>query len=220
MIRRGTWIALVVLLALVGLSILLRDRETKTAAATTPTQGLSPLFDSRHGEPSLISIASASGQAMELARNADGTWVLEAPEPGEADQGAAQAAATQIGALRILSTVNLEPEIIGLDAPAYTLTLKFDDGSTHILLIGSVTPITDGYYARLDGGPYQVVDKYGLDELIALVGAPPYQATPTPEETPSALPSSTPSSASSTPAGTTTIDTGDSQQSLGATATP
>jgi hypothetical protein len=157
---------------------------------------------------------------MELARNADGTWVLEAPEQAEADQGAAQAAATQIGALRILSTVNLEPEIIGLDGPAYTLTLKFDDGSTHILLIGSVTPITDGYYAQLDGGPYQVVDKYGLDELTALVGAPPYLATPTPEETPSAVPSSTPSSASSTPAGTTTIDTGDSQQSAGATATP
>ena len=121
---------------------------------------------------------------MELARNADGNWVLEAPEEAAADQAAAEAAATQIGALRILSTVDLSPEIIGMDAPAYTLTLKFDDGSKHTLLIGAITPITDGYYTQLNGGPYQVVDKYGLDALIGLLDAPPYLATPTAQGVP------------------------------------
>jgi hypothetical protein len=219
MIRRSTWIALALLLGLVGISFFLRDRQTKTAEVATPTQGLSPLLDNL-GEPSLIRIESAAGQTMELARTADGTWVLEAPEEAAADQAAAQAAATQIEALRILSTVDLSPEVIGLDAPAYKLTLNFEDGSTHSLLIGSVTPITDGYYAQLDGGAYQVVDKYGLDVLIELVGAPPYLATPTPDETPSAMPSATPLSASPGPAGSTVIESADSPEPAATTATP
>jgi hypothetical protein len=212
--------ALIVLLALVGFTFFLRDRQNKIAEAATPTQGLSPLFADVLGEPSLIRIESAATEGMELARNADGTWVLNAPEEAEADQAAAQAAATQIGALRILSTVGLEPEIVGLDDPAYTLTVRFDDGSTHTLLIGSVTPITDGYYTQLNGGAYQVVDKYGLDALIELVGAPPYLATPTPQETPSALPSATPWFASLPSAGTITMDAPDSQEPTTATATP
>lgn len=220
MIRRGTWIAIAILLALVGLSAILRDRQSKTADAATPTQGLRPLLGANLGEPSRIRIESAAGEATELARDADGAWVLDAPEAAEADQAAAQAAASQIGALRILSTVALAPDIIGLDAPAYTLALTFDDGSVHRLLIGSVTPITDGYYAQLDGGPYQVVDKYGLDELIGLLGAPPYLTTPTVEVTPSALPSATPITASSTPAGSTTADGAVSQEPAAATATP
>jgi hypothetical protein len=220
MIRRGTWIAIAVLLALVGLSYFLRDRQSKTAEAATPTQGLSPLFDAILGEPSRIRIESAAGQATELARNADGAWVLDAPEEVEADQAAAQAAATQIGALRILSTVDLAPEIIGLDAPAYTLILSFNDGSAHSLRIGSITPITDGYYAQLDDGPYLVVDKYGLDELIGLLGAPPYQTTPTAEVAPTAVPSATPITASPTPAGATTADGAASQEPVEATTTP
>jgi hypothetical protein len=220
MIRRGTWIALAVLLALVGLAFLLRDRQSKTVESATPTEGLSPLFDDQIGEPSLIRIESSAGQAVELDRNADGTWVLRVPEAAAADQAAAQAAATQIGALRILSTVSLSPEVIGLDAPAYKLILKFQDGSTHSLLIGSVTPITDGYYAQLDDGPFQVVDKYGLDVLIDLVGAPPYLATPTPMATPSAMPSSTPLSASPQPAEVTAMETAASQVPTEPTGTP
>lgn len=220
MIRRGTWIALAILLGLVGLSFLLKAQKTESAEAATPTEGLSRLFDDRLGVPSLIRIESATGQAVQLGRNEDGTWVLEVPEEAAADQAAAQAAATQIGALRILSTVDLSPEIIGLESPAYHLTLKFEDGSTHSLLIGSVTPITDGYYAQLDGGPFQVVDKYGLDVLIGLVGAPPYLATPTPGETPSAMTSGTPLSASAQPAESTAMETAGSPEPTVTTATP
>ena len=220
MIRRGTWIALAILLGLVGLSFLLRDQQAKITEAATPTDGLSPLFDDQLRAPVLIRIEGATGQAVQLRRNEDGTWVLEDPEEAAADQAAAQAAATQIGALRILSTVDLAPEIIGLDAPAYNLSLKFDDGSTHSLLIGSVTPITDGYYAQLDGGPFQVVDKYGLDELISLVETPPYLATPTARETPSAMPSATPLSASAQPAESEAIETAGSPELTVTTATP
>ena len=61
MIRRNTWIALVVLLILVGFSLVLRDRQTQTSEAATPTEALSPLFDELLGEPSLIRIESADG---------------------------------------------------------------------------------------------------------------------------------------------------------------
>jgi len=220
MIRRGTWLAIIVLLALVGFSYVLRDRQSRAAATATPTQGLSPLFEDRLGNPSAIRLEGATGQVVAFSRNADGIWVLDAPEKAEADQAAAQAAATQVDALRVLSTVDLDPQIIGLDAPAYTLTVEFDGGSIHSLRLGSVTPITDGYYAQLDQGPFQVVDKYGVDKLIELLGTPPFLATPEPAVTSSAVPATTTGSGLTPEAGPTAAAPAASAEPTAATGTP
>ncbi len=66
--------------------------------------------------------------------------------------------------------------------------ITFNGGKTHNLTVGSVTPIQDGYYTSLDGGPVQVVDKTGLDALIPLVEQPPYAATLTPAVPPTVAP--------------------------------
>ena len=67
---------------------------------------------------------------MEIARDASGKWILRAPSRADADQAAAEAAATQVGALRSLSTVRLAPAVVGLDKPAYTLTIAFPGGES------------------------------------------------------------------------------------------
>jgi uncharacterized protein DUF4340 len=209
MVRGSTWILLVLLLGVIGLSLFLQGRKTSQPGTPTPTASSAPLFDVTLGEPSSIRVENAAGDAVALSRGPDGTWRLTAPSSTEADQAAAQAAATQVVALRVLSSVRLAPAVVGLDTPAYTLTFEFlGSEQAQRLFIGSTTPIQDGYYAQLNDGPLQVVDKFGLDALIGLLTAPPYLATLTPvaSATPLASPTWTPlAPAESETAGTATV---------------
>jgi hypothetical protein len=200
-IQTGTWLTILVFAALIGLAFFLNNQKAKQTAETTPTPGPGslPLFASTEGLPNDIKIESAIGQTVEVARNSSGEWVLKSPTEAAADQASAQAAATQVQALHIvLSSVDLGLDILGLDKPAYTITITFTGGQTHKLTVGAVTPIQTGYYAQLDGGKPQVVDKEGLDALLGLLSNPPYAATPTP------LASSTPEPTLTPAAGTGT----------------
>jgi hypothetical protein len=180
MIRRSTWIILVILLALVGFSFYVKDQKARQAAEATPTVGPAALFPSTEGTPTDIKIEGSAGVTVQISRDQTGKWVLKAPKQADADQASAEAAATQVGALRVVSTVDLGLDVVGLDKPDYTVTVSFGASKTHLLLVGSITPIQNGYYVQLDGGQSQVVEKSGLDALLGLVSKPPYLATPTP----------------------------------------
>ena len=188
MIRRNTWILLVVLAGLVGFSFYLRDLKAKETAQATTTLGSRTLFTAAEGEPTDIKIGSGIGNSVEIGRDSAGKWVLKAPTQADADQASAEAAASQVGALEVLSDVHLGPDIVGLDKPAYTITVAYGAAKPHTLLVGSVTPIQDGYYTQLDGGQFQVVDKGGLDALLDLLTQPPYLATQTPTASATATP--------------------------------
>ncbi len=214
MIRRNTWIVLVVLLGLVGYAFYLRDAKAKQALSATPTAGASPLFASSFGTPTDIKIESAAGTAVEISRDQAGKWVLKAPTEADANQASSEAAATQLGALRVVSSVDLGLDIIGLDKPAYTITVSYGADQTHKLLVGAVTPIQNGYYVQLDGGKSQVVDKSGLDSLLGLLTEPPYLATLTP------VASSTPTAPAPTETSSATPPPTAAPAATAATATP
>ncbi|MBI2759543.1 MAG: DUF4340 domain-containing protein [Chloroflexi bacterium] len=208
MIRRNTWILLVVLAALIGLSFYLQNQKTKQAAQATPTQGTTTLFTADSGLPTDIKIESSTGQSVEVARNASNVWVVKAPTEAAADQASAEAAATQVGALNVMGDVQLGLDVVGLAKPSYTVTLTFTGGKTHKLIIGSITPIQTGYYARLDAGAVQIIDKQGLDALFTMLTNPPFAATATPASTATPIetstPEITPASATETPSVTET----------------
>jgi hypothetical protein len=191
MIRRSTWIVLFLLAVLIGFTFYFKNYKAKQAAAVTPTSAASAsteLFSADLGAPTDIKIDDATGKSMEVARNEAGTWELKAPAAVPADQAAAEAAASQVTSLQILSTVQIGLDVVGLDKAAYTMWITFNGGKAHILKVGSVTPIEDGYYTSLDGGPVRVVDKQGLDALIPLLEQPPYAATLTPAVPPTEAP--------------------------------
>jgi hypothetical protein len=198
MIRRNTWILLFLLVIVAAGAYYLNNRKAQQAASATPTAaggaGSGPLFSATPGAPTDITVKDTTGKMVEVARNGSGAWVLKAPTNAQADQAAAEAAATQVTALRVLSSVQLDLNIVGLDKPTYIMAFTFKDGSKHTLNVGSVTPIQDGYYTSLDEGPVKIVDKPGLDALIQLLSQPPYVATPTPPitETPAVEPSASP----------------------------
>jgi hypothetical protein len=209
MIRRNTWVLLVILAALVGFSIYLTNQKTKQAAQATPTTGSAVLFSSADGSPNDIKIADNIGNTVEIVKSDSGTWSVTSPINAAADQGSAEAAVTQLDALTVLANVQLGPDVVGLDKPSYVINISFAGGKTHKLTVGSVTPIQNGYYVQLDSLPVQIVDKQGLDAILGILNNPPYAATLTPaaSATSTVLPETSTPEATIIPAATSVTGT-------------
>ena len=205
MIRRNTWILIILFAALVGAAIYLQNQKAKQTASATPTSSSAFVFNTAtDGNPTDIKIESSTGVTVEVARDSSGSWTVKSPVAMGANQAGAEAAATQIGALKVLGDFQLGLDVVGLDKPSYTITVVFSGGKTHKLLVGSVNPIQTGYYTQLDGGKTQIVDKPGLDSLLGIVTNPPYAQTLTPTVTPTVF---VPPTETSTPAPTETTST-------------
>jgi hypothetical protein len=205
--RRSTIIYLLLLVILAGVYYYLNNREQPADIAVTlePEQAATYLFDADEGTPTSIRIESKDGDIVEVAHDADNAWALKLPLEASADQGASEAAASQITTLRILDTIpGLDLEIAGLKSPEYILIVKFNDVERKVN-IGVITPTANGYYALSPQGDVVILSASAVDSLLSLLTSPPYLETPTPSpmatETP--LPSSTPEAGAATPTTTT-----------------
>lgn len=179
--KRTTWIVLVIFLALVGLMLYLNQQEPATEEAeVTPTALTEYLITATDGLPTSIEIQNDSGAKVAIARNEAGEWVLKQPIETKADQGSAEAAASQLTSLRIVSKPEVAPADAGLVQPSYILTVKLTGGTVKTVRIGDLTPTESGYYTSIDESEeVLIVSKTGLDSLLILVDAPPYVSTPT-----------------------------------------
>jgi hypothetical protein len=179
--RRSTWIALVIFLALVGLWWYLNQREAPTGEAeATPTETVEYLFDATEGLPTSIAIEARTGEQVAIERNEAGAWVLIQPIEAEANQGSAEAAASQLSTLRVLSRPEVAPVDAGLVEPSYVMTINLTGGTEKVVRIGDLTPTSSGYYTNIDGSDeVLIVGKTGLDALLTLVTSPPFVETPT-----------------------------------------
>lgn len=207
MIRRSTVVYIVLLLALAGVYYYLNHRNKTAEIAVTPGATSTPpqyLFTAQDGNPSSIRIESKGGQTVEMARGADNAWALTQPIEAKANQGSAEAAASQITTISILDTVpNVDPKIVGLDTPEYVLTVKFTNAGERKVDIGVITPSESGYYVRNPEGKVVIASKSAIDALIGLLDNPPYLETLTPS--PTATETSTPSPPSPTPEADTPV---------------
>src|SRR6188474_686437 len=105
MIRRPTVVYIVILAALIGTYFYFKNREpAATDIAVTPgaSEEVKYLFTAEDGIPTDIRIVAKSGETVEVARDANNEWVLHRPIEAKAEQGAAEAAASQASTLRIL----------------------------------------------------------------------------------------------------------------------
>jgi hypothetical protein len=183
MIRTSTIVYLVLLLVLVGAYFYLRNRNDQPAdleLTLEPSAEVSYLFSEETGTPSRIRIEAGSGETVELARNAENAWTVTQPDEGAANQAAAEAAASQATAMRILDIVpDVDPEIVELDNPAHVLTVSFNDGAEQRVEVGSLTPTQSGYYVRDMDGQIVIISRSSIDALLGLLDNPPYLETPT-----------------------------------------
>jgi hypothetical protein len=182
MIRTSTVVYLILLLVLVGAYWYLRDRGQPADIELTvePSPEITYLFSAEDGTPSSIRIDSKDGTSVEVARDAGNAWAMTEPREGEADQGAAEAAASQVTTMRIVDTLpDVDPGIVGLDTPQYILTLKFASGVERSVDVGVITPTESGYYVRDPAGQVVIVSRSAVDALLGLLENPPYAQTAT-----------------------------------------
>lgn len=201
--RRSTVIILILFLVAIGAYYYLQNRPQTEEPAddiTTqePTNEISYLFDATDGLPTSIRIEAKTGGTVEVSRDTENVWKLIQPDEAAADQGMAEAAASQVTTIRIqdrLSDIDLD--ILGLEAPEYVLFVKFTSGVERKVDIGVITPSGSGYYVRNEDGEILIASKDALDALLNMLTTPPYLETPTPSptatETP--VPSPTPEAA-------------------------
>lgn len=197
--RRSTTIILLLFVIVVAAYSFIKYRKESAPAETTATPEattqVSFLFDATDGVPTSIKIESKAGETAEVARNADNVWAIQQPFEASADQGLAEAAASQVTAMRVQETIqNVDLDVLGLKSPEYFLTIKFSSGVERKAEIGVVTPSETGYYVRNEKGDVVVIGKDSVDALLGLLTSPPYAETltPSPTATETALPSSTP----------------------------
>jgi Domain of unknown function (DUF4340) len=181
--RRSTIVFLLLLVVMAGLYYYLNNREKPADIALTlePEEQRSYLFTAEDGVPTSIRIESKTGEEVEVARGADNAWSVVLPTEAQADQAAAEAAASQVTTLRILDTIpDVDPEIVGLDDPEYVLTIQFTSDVERKAEIGVITPTESGYYVRNGAGEIVIVSKSSVDSLLGLLTNPPYLETPLP----------------------------------------
>jgi len=183
--KRSTWIMLVIFLALVGIFLYLNQREETTSEEGESTPTVAPveyLLTETDGLPSSIEIESDSGDKVRIERNESGEWILTQPIETDANQGSAQAAASQLTSLRIVSRPEVAPADAGLIQPSYEMTVELTSGTVKKVRIGDLTPTESGYYTNVDdSNEVLIISKTGLDSLLILLTSPPYVNTPTPE---------------------------------------
>jgi hypothetical protein len=185
MIKRPTWILLILLALVFGAYSIIKEQSSKVIKLTpTPTVNGYLIMPSGDLLQSLY-ISDNKGNIFRMQRDLSKTWVITLPSSGVADQGLAGAAETQVGALRIVTMLETPPEtsVIGLGVPTATLELGFISGITRKIEVGNITPTGSGYYVRYDGAKFYVISQSGIDSLLNLLAAPPYPATETPSET-------------------------------------
>jgi hypothetical protein len=180
--RRSTVIYILLFLGMAGAYYFLNNRPEPAdiTATVEPEAVVEYLFSGADGVPTSIRMESQAGQVVELARNAENAWALILPSEAAAEQGASEAAASQLTTIRISDRLpNISPKDVGLDVPAYTLSVKFTNDVERIAEIGVITPTESGYYVRMDG-KIVIVSRSAIDALIGLLENPPYAVTETP----------------------------------------
>ncbi|MBN1146719.1 MAG: DUF4340 domain-containing protein [Anaerolineales bacterium] len=180
MIRRTTWVVLVVFALLIAVVVFWQRYQENKPPEPTATPAEQDLFD-LDADVVGMRLEKVGERVIELQRDDQKIWELTQPAGEETDVGAVESAVTQLLALRTLSTMAQVPDLhaIGMDPPAYRLLLMLSDGQQITLNVGKATPTGSGYYLLVSGRPLYVVDKYGMEAFLMLVDSPPIIPTPT-----------------------------------------
>lgn len=188
MVKKQTWILLVLFLALAGFAIYQKynPKQETTSPGEPPFPTEAPatyLFPTGNGSITSLTIVDKSGQIISVSRMDEG-WVITQPFKASAIQATVEEAITQTDALEIVNQLELDPAEAGLNDPAYIITVVFDSGNSVSAEVGDLTPTDSGYYVRKEDGSILVISKYGLEALLNLLLFPPYEETPTPSPPP------------------------------------
>ncbi|MFC1878617.1 DUF4340 domain-containing protein [Chloroflexota bacterium] len=188
MIRRNTWILVVVFALLVAATLFwqrTKGRDDSLTGEVTPL-AVDPLVADL-GEASVVGVTlqDVERNTIKLELGDDGEWHLLMPA-APADSSAIGATLSQLNGMTALTTLSSSTPLadLGLSPPQKLLVLDLDSGSQFILNIGKATPTGSGYYVLSNASDRKlyVVKKVSLDSILNWLESPPI-LPPTPMPT-------------------------------------
>jgi hypothetical protein len=189
MVRRTTWIVLVVFAIVLGFAWFVQHYQSNKAGITgtaTPTMLPNYLYDLTDNEVDEFKISDHSGNMIDLYHDPVlSKWAIADIPPDQADSFQIESVSAQLFSLQAQETLTQTPPLdsIGLATPQYTITMTITGGTQINTQIGTITAIGNGYYARVDSGQVVIVGKTVMDDILDLLKTPPLLPTATPEVT-------------------------------------
>ena len=186
MVSRTTWILLIIFALLVGFAWLFQHYQTNSAdnaATITPTIGLANIYNLIGKQVNEVSIADSTGGKIQFIRdNESEQWSMYDIPVDQVDSLQIESFFAQLFVMKAEETLTHTPPLdaVGLVIPAYTISIKTANGESINTYVGSLTPIGNGYYVRVNSGPIVIVDNTVLGDVVNMVANPPFIATPTP----------------------------------------
>lgn len=184
MIRRSTWIVLLVFLVVLAGFLYLQRATPDEEGEMLPTSSSQKLFELAESDLSSVTIQSSDGNTVLLNRSEEGEWVLAQGPSGETDVPAIQSALGQFLNTQIVSSPGSLPglEALNLENALFKILLIEQDSNQIVINVGKETPTGSGYYVLAsDQRQVVVVNKFGIDALLNFLKNPPLKPTPTAE---------------------------------------
>ena len=183
MLRRNTIVLVGIFVFLLAFAIFLQRGADDTTSDITPTITPSQfLLDFGSDDVVGLKIESDAGQVVELAQKDLGTWMLIEPPTiaEETDQQRISSILNGMVSIRIVNPLESAPQLVavGLDKPAYEITITFVDDLQREIRLGNESPTGNGYYVMVDEETPILVDQSSLNQAINLLETPPILAMP------------------------------------------
>lgn len=188
MIRKTTWVVLLVFALLAGSVFLWQRSQEEKAAQATPeamaTAEKQYLFDIE-GEVASLRIEQVGQKSIELVKDEAGQWTLTGSSAGALDSAAMDGIIGQLSTLPLVGTLQTIPELqdLGLSTPSYRILVVQKDGKQLTASVGKMTPTGSGYYVLSSDRRVYIANEFSLKSILDLVENPPYPPTPYPQPT-------------------------------------
>lgn len=180
--KRGTIAAVLIFLILLG-ATLVYNQVQQAAPTESPwtliaTEGY--LVQLSETDIQQVTLTNSSGMVI-VGRDDTGLWKLIQPENAAIELGTMEMRVTDLLNLEIQQEIGTQPadSATGLDHPQGTIEIVTRDGSVHKYLVGSASPLGDGYYARDENGLLVVLNNVSVDNVFDLITASFATSTPT-----------------------------------------
>ncbi len=192
MIKRSTWVALAVFVALVGFAVYWqKSPETFVSPTPTPTPFPILLPGWSDKEINLIEISASDGNTIALNLDSTKQWSLASSDHDQVAQGKIEELLTTLETATIISAINspVDLAVVGLKEPRLSIRLQNTKGETVLIKIGEKTPTDSGYYVQVDENLPVILRSITVDDLAAMTKKESMIATPSVSEgTPSTNP--------------------------------
>jgi hypothetical protein len=186
MIRKTTWVVLMIFAVLLAAVLLWQRLQDEKAGEATPDASEAAAEDQYlfefEGEVAALRIEHVGDKTIELVRDETGQWTLTGAPGMKLDSAAMDTAVSSLATLPLVDTLKSPPELdaLGLNPPSYRILVTLKDGEQLVASVGKVTPTGSGYYVLSSDRRVYIANEFSLQSVLDLVENPPYQPTPNP----------------------------------------